>query len=150
MTEQVDARTGRRIEGVAVALSFGAVVLFMAYLGFGSWLSAPASSHGGEIDHMLYFLLITTGGMAITGHLVLAFFIWRFTGQPKVSMRLASPRAERTWSIVIGLVMTLVAEGGVLAIGLPKNFADDRGALSQIARIDGTRSAGPSQPAPPQ
>ena len=119
MTEQVDARPGGRLEALLVALSFGVVALFMAYLGARSWLPELASRHGGEIDRMLMFLLITTGGMAILGHLVLAFLIWRFSGAPKVSLRMASPRAERTWSIVIGLLMTLIAEGGVLAIGLP-------------------------------
>ncbi|MEE9534258.1 MAG: hypothetical protein V3W06_07555, partial [Acidimicrobiia bacterium] len=78
-----------------------------------------ASQHGAGIDTMMRFLLVTVGLMILAGHLVLGYFIWRGSRQQRVSLRLASPRTERLVSVTLGVLMTLVAEGGVLAIGLP-------------------------------
>ncbi|MBI4463876.1 MAG: hypothetical protein HY647_04150 [Acidobacteria bacterium] len=88
-------------------------------LGARRWLPPLASEHGAGIDFMLEYLLITVGALLVVGHLALGFFIWRFARQDRVSLRLASAQTERRWSLIPVVVMTLVAEGGVLALGLP-------------------------------
>jgi cytochrome c oxidase subunit 2 len=67
----------------------------------------------------MQYLIITTGAMLFIGHLVLGFFIWKFSQQRRVTHRLAQPKSERTWALVLGAVMALLAEGGVLALGMP-------------------------------
>ncbi len=93
----------------------------MAIVGIGSrrWLPPLASEHGAGIDSMLNYLMITVGALVLSGHLVVGWFLWRFgRGQP-VSFRLASWRIERRWSLVPVVLLAVVAEGGVLALGLP-------------------------------
>jgi cytochrome c oxidase subunit 2 len=99
----------------AFALLGGGVVA----LGLRGWMPALASHHGAGIDRMLAYLLITTGGLLLIAHLVLAWFIYRFARASEVTFRRASPRTERAWGLALGLLMTVVAEGGVLALGLP-------------------------------
>jgi cytochrome c oxidase subunit 2 len=62
---------------------------------------------------------LSTGALLLIGHLVLAWFVFRYGRADAVTFRSASPRTERAWGLALGLVMTVVAEGGVLAIGLP-------------------------------
>lgn len=103
------------ILGVAVWLLGVGVIVF----GAREWLPPLASVHGAGIDRMIIYLLATTGGLILVGHVVLGYFILRFSRQDRASSDLPSPRAQRVWSIVPAIVMTLVAEGGVLLIGLP-------------------------------
>ncbi len=88
-------------------------------LGFKRWLPSLASEHGAGIDRMLYYLMFTVGGLFVVGHLVLGYFVWRFSRTKRVTHRLASPKVERRWSLTIIILMTLVAEGGVFIISLP-------------------------------
>ena len=115
----VTAAPRSRVEALLVGLLFAALAIGMVALGARGWLPPLASRHGAGIDRMLVYLLVATGTMFLAGHLVLGYFVWRFAGRKRISHRLASPKAERGWSIALGLLMTLVAEGGVLAIGLP-------------------------------
>lgn len=106
-------------EGIALGALFALVgVLGVAY-GARSWFPELASRHGVGIDAMLNYLLVTTGGLFLVGHLVLALFIWQGTRRAHVSRRSATPRAERRLSVALGMLMALIAEGGVLAIGIP-------------------------------
>lgn len=119
MNEAVDVRPTGRIESLLVALAFGLLAAGMVYLGARTWLPALASRHGAGIDRMLVYLLITTGALAVTGHLVLGWFVFRYTRGGAITHRVARRKTERTLSIIPGIVMTIVAEGGVLAIGMP-------------------------------
>lgn len=102
-----------------MAIALALLAVFMVALGARRWLPELASRHGAGIDSMLGYLLLSAGGILIAGHVILGFFIWRFTRTGRISHRMAGPRAEKTLSIVPGILMTLIAEGGVLAIGLP-------------------------------
>jgi cytochrome c oxidase subunit 2 len=88
-------------------------------LGIKTWLPPLASEHGAGIDRMLHYLLLSVGGLYVLGNAVLGCFVWRFSRQGKVTLRMASHRAERRWSLVPVVIMALVAEGGVFVLGLP-------------------------------
>jgi cytochrome c oxidase subunit 2 len=78
-----------------------------------------ASRHGAGIDAMMNYLLVTVGGLFLTGYLTLGWLIWRGAHRGAIGTRLASRRAELALSAALGLGMALIAEGGVLAIGIP-------------------------------
>jgi cytochrome c oxidase subunit 2 len=78
-----------------------------------------ASRHGAGIDAMLRYLLITVGGLLLAGYSTLAYFIWRGSRRSAIGPRLASRKAEWLLSGALGIGMAAIAEGGVLAIGLP-------------------------------
>ena len=90
-------------------------------IGFGvqTWLPKLASEHGAGIDLVLNYLLWTVGSILIIGHIVLGYFIWRFSRQDRVTHRESAPRVERKWALIPILTMALVAEGGVLVLGMP-------------------------------
>jgi cytochrome c oxidase subunit 2 len=116
-----DERSGATMkpEALLVGLLFLLVgVLGIAY-GAREWAPPLASQHGAGIDAMLRYLLVTTGGMFLVGHIVLAWLIWRGSRRTRVTHRMSSYRTEKRFGVALGLVMALVAEGGVLAIGIP-------------------------------
>lgn len=88
-------------------------------LGMKTWLPPLASDHGAGIDRMLKYLLLSVGALYVIGNLVLGYFVWRFSRQGRVTLRMASPKAERKWSLIPVAVMLVVAEGGVFVLGLP-------------------------------
>ena len=108
-----------KLEAFFVAAGFAILGIGVVALGLRGWLPPLASHHGAGIDRMLVYLLLCTGALILVGHLVLAWFVFRYGRADAVSFRSASPRTERAWGLALGLVMTVVAEGGVLAIGLP-------------------------------
>ncbi len=113
-------RTGKGTgEGRLVALVIWLIPIAAVALGARRWLPPLASEHGEGIDRMIRYLLVTVGALLVVGHLVLGYFIWRFSREEPVSFRLASPQAERRWSMIPIVLMTLVAEGGVFTLGLP-------------------------------
>jgi cytochrome c oxidase subunit 2 len=109
----------RRLEGFLVALLFLVIGIGGIAYGTRDWAPPLASRHGAGIDAMLRYLLITTGLLFLAGHLVLAALIWRACGRRTVDRRLASRRTEVSFGVVLGVVMAAIAEGGVLAIGIP-------------------------------
>jgi cytochrome c oxidase subunit 2 len=116
----LDDRAARPVEGRLLGVAF--LLLGALSVGYGasrSWLPELASRHGAGIDAMLRFLLAATGAMFLAGCVALGLLVWRAAGRTRVAARLASPRAERLWSLVPGALMALVAEGGVLVIALP-------------------------------
>ena len=88
-------------------------------LGMRRWMPALASQHGAGIDRMITYLLVTVGALLVVGHVVLGYFLWRFSGESRATFRLAPPRFERRLSLIPVILMTLIAEGGVFALGLP-------------------------------
>lgn len=96
-------------------------VLGIGGVTYGSRIAMPslASRHGAGIDAMLNYLLITTGVLFAVGYCALAYFIWAGVRRGRIGQRLASHRNELWLSGTIGIAVTLIAEGGVLAIGMP-------------------------------
>ncbi len=109
----------RRIEAFCVALLFAGLGVGYLVYGARSWAPPLASHHGAGIDAMIRFLLVTTGLMFLAGHVMLGLLVWRGARRSRITLRLAPAKAERWVAVTLGLLMTFVAEGGVLAIGLP-------------------------------
>lgn len=88
---------------------------------YGAGRSMPelASRHGAGIDAMMSYLLVTVGGLFLAGYVALGWLIWQGARRRAIAARLASRRAELGLSAALGLGMALIAEGGVLAIGIP-------------------------------
>lgn len=107
------------LESSLVALLFAA--LGLGGLWYGSGVSMPelASRHGAGIDRMMQYLLLTVGALFVTGYLTLAWFIWRGVRRQAIATRVSSHRTELALSGALGAGMALIAEGGVLAIGIP-------------------------------
>ena len=115
-----DRRSPRsRAEAVCVALLFAAVGIGGVIYGASQRMPELASRHGAGIDAMLRYLLVTVGGLFLASYVALAFFIWRGSRRTEIGARLASRRFEITLSVALGLAMAIIAEGGVLAIGMP-------------------------------
>ena len=112
-------RQGSKAEGVALALTLSLLAAGTVIYGTRTWFTPLASEHGAGIDLMMNYLLTTTGALFLLGHLVLGYVVWRFTRASRVTVRLTSPKVERRVSLFFALVMTFVAEGGVLVLGLP-------------------------------
>lgn len=104
---------------MALGLLFFLVGVLGIWYGARDWAPPLASRHGAGIDAMLLYLLITTGGLFLIGHIVLAWLIWRSSRQSRVTLRLSTARTEQRLGLALGLLMALIAEGGVLAIGIP-------------------------------
>lgn len=114
MNEWKGSREGRFFAVVMWLVPIGAVAL-----GIRHWLPSMVSEHGAGVDRMLHYLLITTGGLLVISHIVFGYFLWRFSASPKPTFRLASKSSERKWSLMPIIAMSLIAEGGVLVLGLP-------------------------------
>jgi cytochrome c oxidase subunit 2 len=84
-----------------------------------SWLPAVATEHGSGIDGMIHYLLVATGVIFVLGHVVLGWFVWRFRADKKSLYAPESRKAEWIWTLVPVLSMALIAEFGVLILGLP-------------------------------
>ncbi len=108
-----------RAEAFFVTLLFAGVGIGGVVYGTRSWMPDLASRHGAGIDAMLRYLLITVGGLFLASYLLLAFFIWRGSRRHEIGNRFASRRTEIALSVALGLGMAIIAEGGVLAIGMP-------------------------------
>ena len=114
-----DPRSRHKLHASLVALMFAAVGIGSVVYGARTWMPELASRHGAGIDAMLRYLLVTVGGLLLTSYLALAYFIWRGSRCQEIGPRLASRKTEVTLSVALGLGMAIIAEGGVLAIGMP-------------------------------
>src|SRR5262245_48261697 len=108
-----------RSEGLLVALMFAGVGIVAVAYGARAWMPDLASRHGAGIDAMLKYLLVSVGAMLLVSYLVLAYFIWQGSRRAEIGARFATRRMEIGLSIAFGVGMAVVAEGGVLAIGMP-------------------------------
>ncbi|MGD8329460.1 MAG: cytochrome-c oxidase [Acidobacteriota bacterium] len=118
MTEKTGS--GLSLHAMAVGALFALIGLVGVYYGFGHWRAPElASSHGAGVDSMMVYLLICTGAMFLAGHLLLGYMILVNRRNDRVSLRMATPKTERMFSVVLGFVMALAAEGGVVVIGVP-------------------------------
>ena len=113
------ARDTTALEIGVVGSMFAIVGIAGVVYGARTWMPELASRHGAGIDAMLHYLLVTVGALFLTGHLVLGCFIWRGGRPRQAAPRLASRRTELALSGALGIGMALIAEGGVVAIGMP-------------------------------
>ncbi|MGB7218024.1 MAG: hypothetical protein WBD07_04365 [Vicinamibacterales bacterium] len=109
----------KKVEASFVALLFAGLGVGGAVYGSRTWLPDLASRHGAGIDAMLRYLLVMTGALFLSGYVLLAYLIWRGSRRTEIGRRMASRRTEIVLSCALGLGMAVIAEGGVLAIGIP-------------------------------
>ncbi len=98
---------------------FAAVGVGAVVYGARTWLPGVASRHGAGIDAMLNYLLLTVGALLLISYLALAWFIWRGSRRDAIGARFASRKVEIGLSVALGVGMAMIAECGVLAIGMP-------------------------------
>ncbi len=106
-------------ESLFVAIAVWITGIVVVGLGARKWMPELASDHGAGIDLMLNYILYCVGGLILIGHGILGWFLWKSAGRERVSFRMTGHRVERNWSLIPMIVMALVAEGGVLVLGLP-------------------------------
>lgn len=119
MVENQLSRPSKSLLGAMLALVFFLFPFVIIVIAARPWLPSLASQHGAGIDAMINYQLLTVGAVFLIAHVVLAYFIWRFSRQEKPTFRLARSRTEWRWAIIPVIIMSLIAEGGVLIIGLP-------------------------------
>lgn len=102
------------LAGAMLAVLIGGVFLAMQH-----WFPIVATHHGEGVQHMLNYTLAVTGTLFVAGHIVLAWLIARSRAPRAAASAPASPRTERLVGLLPALAMALVAEGGVLLLGLP-------------------------------
>ncbi len=119
MEEAQHSSRHRSLTGLLLALTIAAVPLLAILYASRTQLPVVASQHGSGIDSMINYTLITVGVVFIVAHWVFAYFVWRFSRQERVTSRMVSRKAEWRWALIPVIVMILVAEGGVLVIGMP-------------------------------
>ena len=112
-----------RRTGLALAVLFVASALLIAW-GFRALgrMPALASHHGASIDATIAYLMAASGIVFLLGHAVLAAFVLRYAGgrrTPGEPSPHASAKAEWRWALVPVVVMCVIAEGGVLFVGMP-------------------------------
>ena len=113
------SRNRNAVEGIFVAALFAVVGIGGVTYGARTWMPPLASRHGAGIDGMLHYLLVTVGVIFLIAYLTLAYFIWRGSRRTAIGPRFATRRTEFLLSAALGLGMAVVAEGGVIAIGMP-------------------------------
>jgi cytochrome c oxidase subunit 2 len=119
MAQERGMQSKMSLEGLFAGLVISLLAVVTVGAGFRRWFPPLASEHGVGIDRMIYYLLITTGMLFLVGHLVLGYFIWRFSRQDRVTFRLASFKTEKKLALIPIALMAVIAEGGVLVLGLP-------------------------------
>jgi cytochrome c oxidase subunit 2 len=110
---------GPVFESSLLALLFAGLGVGGVWYGAGIPMPELASHHGAGIDAMMNYLLVTVGALFLTGYLALAWLVWHGGRRSRIGVRLATRRTELMMSGALGLGMALIAEGGVLAIGIP-------------------------------
>lgn len=126
MSPAADGRQAAALPRPSALLAAGLAVLFVVTalliaLGFATEGRMPelASRHGESIDAVIHYLLVATGILFLLGHGVLAWFTLRYAGAGERGSPHSTRRTEWRWALVPVLVMCVVAEGGVLIVGLP-------------------------------
>ncbi|MFO0980886.1 MAG: cytochrome c oxidase subunit II transmembrane domain-containing protein [Planctomycetota bacterium] len=84
-----------------------------------TWLPHVASAHGQGIDNVTLYLMVATGLIFVAGHTILVWFVWRFSRSDAPHYRPISARLEWKWALLPVIVMCVIAEGGVVVVGMP-------------------------------
>src|SRR5438128_1157892 len=105
--------------GRALAITVWSLAAAVVLLAFSRrWFPLLASDHGAGVDRMLRYSMIIAGALIVAGHTLLGYMLWRFGGRAHANPGVTPERTQRRWSLAAGLMMALIAEGGVLALGL--------------------------------
>jgi len=106
-------------EITALIILFLSITVFTV-VGFAHhWMPPVASRHGEGVDMVIRYLLVTTGAILVGGTAVFVVFLWKYgRGLPTASPQ-TDERSERRWSLIPVVGMAVIAEAGVLVIGLP-------------------------------
>jgi len=93
------------------------VVLGGLGLGARTWYPEIASAHGPGMQRMLDFTLLASAAFFVLGHLALIYLLVRAFRHPGK----AGEHPRRPWLVALipSVLMALVAEGGVIVLGLP-------------------------------
>ena len=100
-----------------VVIALLLVVLGGLWLGGRTWYPEIASVHGPGMQRMLDFTLAASAGFFVLGHLALVYLLVRAARRPGRAGE--HPRRQWLVALVPALLMALVAEGGVVVLGLP-------------------------------
>jgi cytochrome c oxidase subunit 2 len=83
------------------------------------WQLQVASEHGKGVDAMILFLLVATGAMFVAGHAIVAWFLLASRRGENEPFTAPGPKREWTATLLPIVIVAIVAEGGVLVIGMP-------------------------------
>ncbi|MBI4615994.1 MAG: cytochrome c oxidase subunit II [Planctomycetes bacterium] len=97
----------------------GIAVLTVAGFATTSWRPEVASRHGEGVDRVITYLLCATGVIFVLGHGVLAWFVWKFRSAEGPAHAPPGRKVEWAWAIGPALSMAVIAEIGVLFLGMP-------------------------------
>lgn len=86
---------------------------------FLDWKLDVATEHGRGVDAMILFLLVATGAMFVAGHAIVGWFLLTSSRAGAPAWKAPSSRGEWLATLAPVVVVAIVAEGGVLAIGMP-------------------------------
>ena len=114
-------RPARPIEPFLLGALFIGLMAFVL-IGFLSrqWRPEAASLHGVQLDGVIVYLLLTTAGIFIVGHVVLIWFLLKYgRGAPTTDSPVTSRRIERLWSILPVLLLAAISEVGVFVMAVP-------------------------------
>lgn len=111
---------GRRPTTALILVGALAAVTLLTVYAFVSvpWRTPLASVEGEGIDRVINYLLVATGCILVAGHLVLCLFIWKGSGGEQ-EYRRPSMKTQWLWSLAPVVVMTTLAEVGVIVLGEP-------------------------------
>ncbi len=93
------------------------IVFYALYLATRHWFPEVLSEHGQGVQRMLNYTLVVTGIFFILGHFFFIYLLLR--GNRNASSPHVSPKTEKYTALITAFIMALVAEGGVLVLGLP-------------------------------
>lgn len=83
------------------------------------WRTEVVTHEGEGIDGVITYLLWTTGALVVIGHVVLIWFLWKYTSGKAAAYNRPNKRTQLIWGMLPVVVLLLVSEGGVLAVATP-------------------------------
>lgn len=108
-----------RAKALALIVFFAAICVYVIHAFATIVPPDVASQHGEGVDSVIHYLFWSTGFIFIVGHLVLITVLIRSTGEKAPEFAPESRKVEWRWAAGAALGMALIAETGVLLLGLP-------------------------------
>ena len=113
------------------------------------WRTDVVTREGEGIDGVITYLLWTTGALVVIGHVVLIWFLWKYTASKAAAYNRPNKRMQMLWGLLPVVVLLLVSEGGGDAAGTvsgtgtsatPARTASSAGSTSRRSTPSRTRS----------